>query len=54
SRNYGGLGLGLYIARQIVESLGGSIQVTSELGVSSTFVVTLPRASVKQPALIDG
>ncbi|HEY0606591.1 MAG TPA: PAS domain S-box protein [Herpetosiphonaceae bacterium] len=54
SRNYGGLGLGLYIARQIVESLGGSIQVTSELGVGSTFVVILPRASVTQPAVVDG
>jgi PAS domain S-box-containing protein len=43
SRNYGGLGLGLYIARQIVESLGGSIHVSSELGVGSTFMVVLPR-----------
>jgi PAS domain S-box-containing protein len=47
SRNYGGLGLGLYIARQIVESLSGSIHVTSELGVSSTFTVVLPRANSK-------
>lgn len=53
SRNYGGLGLGLYIARQIVESLGGSIQVTSELGVSSTFVVILPRASAKQSVVVE-
>lgn len=53
SRNYGGLGLGLYIARQIVEALGGSIQVSSELGVSSTFVVILPRSSVKQPTVVD-
>ena len=27
SRQYGGLGLGLYIAREIVEALGGSIRV---------------------------
>ncbi|MDP9309717.1 MAG: PAS domain S-box protein [Chloroflexota bacterium] len=46
SRNYGGLGLGLYIVRQIVEALGGTIRVTSEVGVGSTFVVTLPLISV--------
>jgi signal transduction histidine kinase/CheY-like chemotaxis protein len=44
SNNYGGLGLGLYIVRQIVEALGGTIQVASELGVGSRFTVILPRA----------
>ena len=43
--HYGGLGLGLYIAREIVVALGGSIRAESELGVGSTFVVTLPRRS---------
>jgi PAS domain S-box-containing protein len=37
-----GLGLGLYVSRQIVEAHGGSIRVESELGEGSLFVVELP------------
>ena len=43
-RHYGGLGLGLWIVRQIVDALGGSIRVRSAAGEGSTFVVELPRA----------
>ena len=39
-----GLGLGLYIARQIVEAHGGRIQLQSAIGEGSTFTVELPRA----------
>ncbi|QRN97641.1 PAS domain-containing protein [Archangium violaceum] len=45
SRHYGGLGLGLYIVRQIVEMHGGSIQVESSPGRGSTFTVRLPHSS---------
>ncbi|MGZ3421515.1 MAG: ATP-binding protein [Polyangiales bacterium] len=43
SRHYGGLGLGLYIVRQIVEMHGGAVDVVSEPNTGSTFTVTLPR-----------
>jgi signal transduction histidine kinase len=39
----GGLGLGLYIGRQIVTAHGGSLRVSSEPGRGSTFVLDLPR-----------
>jgi len=42
-RKYGGLGLGLYIARQLVEAHGGRIEVQSEPGQGATFIVHLPR-----------
>jgi signal transduction histidine kinase len=40
--NYGGLGLGLYICRTIVEAHGGTIRVESEPGRGATFTVALP------------
>jgi PAS domain S-box-containing protein len=41
--HYGGFGLGLYIARQMVEAHGGAIEVVSAPGKGATFVVRLPR-----------
>jgi signal transduction histidine kinase len=45
-----GLGLGLYIARGLVESQGGRMWAESEPGVRTTFSFTLPRARARQPA----
>jgi signal transduction histidine kinase len=42
SDHYGGLGLGLWIVRQMVESMGGAIQVQSEVDSGATFIVELP------------
>jgi PAS domain S-box-containing protein len=41
-KQYGGLGMGLYIARQIVDLHGGKIFVESSEGAGSTFTVELP------------
>ncbi|MCA1827665.1 MAG: PAS domain-containing protein [Myxococcales bacterium] len=42
AREYGGIGLGLWIARQVVEASGGRIEVESEAGRGTTFTMTLP------------
>jgi signal transduction histidine kinase len=41
-RHYGGFGLGLWIARQNIEAMGGTIRVESAPGEGSTFTVELP------------
>jgi signal transduction histidine kinase len=43
TRGVGGSGLGLFISREIVTRMGGSLSVRSVEGAGSTFTVTLPR-----------
>src|SRR5262249_20374422 len=46
-RHYPGLGLGLWITKQIVEACGGSISIASQPGQGSTFTVELPHECVE-------
>ena len=49
-RNYGGLGLGLYLVRWIVNSHGGAVRVESKPNAGATFIVELP---LRPPAWDD-
>lgn len=48
TRRYGGIGLGLYVVRRMLELLEGSISVESTLGKGSTFRVRLPLTIVEE------
>jgi signal transduction histidine kinase len=50
TKEYSGVGLGLSIARDIVEALGGTLGVVSEPGSGATFSVALPLRALALPA----
>jgi len=54
TRHYGGLGLGLYVSRRIVEAHGGTIRVASRPGDGATFTVELPRSLAGVAAAATG
>lgn len=51
TRTHGGVGIGLYICRRVVEALGGRIWCESRLGVGSRFIFTLPTTPVTAGSL---
>jgi len=44
--SFGGLGLGLYITRQIIAAHAGTIGIESEIGNGANFIIDLPLKSV--------
>ena len=48
-RHYGGLGLGLYVARQIAEAHGGAIAARNVAGGGACFTVRLPLGGHRPP-----
>lgn len=48
TREIGGTGLGLYLCRRLVETMGGRLWVTSDYGHGSTFSFELPRMKAEE------
>ena len=51
SRRFGGTGLGLTITKNMVELMGGNIDVHSEYGNGTTFNIFLPQAKMMNPEI---
>jgi PAS domain S-box-containing protein len=53
TRRYGGTGLGLSISQKLATMLGGKIEVQSEFGIGSTFILLLDLGPSKHVAMLD-
>ncbi len=45
TRHYGGTGLGLTLAKELVEAMAGALHVSSDVGHGSRFTISLPKAA---------
>jgi PAS domain S-box-containing protein len=52
-RRYGGVGMGLAVVKEVVEAFGGRVGVSSQVNQGSTFTVSLPVATVSEPAIAN-
>ena len=52
TRKYGGTGLGLYITKQIIEKMGGQIDIHSQEAIGSSFCVLLPLKSATSSSTV--
>ena len=50
ARVYGGTGLGLHLAQRLIQTMSGTIEVSSELGQGSVFTVRIPVALPDRPS----
>jgi signal transduction histidine kinase len=49
ARNYRGVGVGLWVVRELVQAMGGSVKVESRLGEGATFFVEIPGTKSSSP-----